>query len=84
MTGMGFKVSGTDARFNETASPIILQAQASDAAAVHVLLNDDAASLLSAPDKFAVKLHYPANADVKLVAAEMLYAAAQIKYYWKN
>jgi hypothetical protein len=84
LTGMGFKVSGTDARFNETASPIILQAQASDAAAVHVLLNDDAASLLSAPDKFAVKLHYPANADVKLVAAEMLYAAAQIKYYWKN
>ncbi|QHS55187.1 hypothetical protein GWR56_06405 [Mucilaginibacter sp. 14171R-50] len=84
LAGMGFKVSGTDARFNDTASPVSLQAQASDPAAVHVLLNDDAASLMAAPDKFAVKLHYPANADAKLVASEMLYAAAQIKYYWKN
>lgn len=84
LTGMGFKVSGTDVRFNDTASPVVLQAQASDAAAVHVLLNDDAASLLTAPDKFAVKLHYPVNADAKLVAAEMLYVAAQIKFYWNN
>lgn len=84
LSGMGFKVSGTDVRFNDTASPVVLQAQASDAAAVHVLLNDDAASLLTAPDKFAVKLHYPTNADAKLVAAEMLYVAAQIRFYWNN
>jgi len=80
---MGFKMSGREAKYNDQSGSVTLESTATNPQGIHVLLSDDAASLLSAPDKFAVKLHYPADVKAELIAAEMVFVANKIKENWK-
>jgi len=95
LTKLGFKVGndgGLSAKYNDQGGTVTFENSTSNPQAVHVLLNDDASSLLSSPDKFAIKLKYPAltgatddqiQQQEKLIAAEMIFVANKIKDNWK-
>lgn len=94
LTRLGFKVGtdgGLNAKYNDQGGSVTFESSASNPQAVHVLLNEDASSLLSSPDKFAVKLKYPGltgatdeqiQQQEKLIAAEMIFVANKIKDNW--
>ncbi len=90
---LGFKVGADGAKYNDQSGSITFESTPSNPQAIHVLLNENAATLLTNPDKFAVKLKYPSLAagstdeqyqkQANLIAAEMLFVVARIKDNWK-
>ena len=93
LTKLGFKVSGDEAKYNDQGGSVTLETSPSNPQAIHVLVQEGAASLLASPDKFAVKLKYTPIASgatdeqyetqAKLVTVEMLFAATKFKENWK-
>ncbi|MFA6084879.1 hypothetical protein [Mucilaginibacter sp.] len=93
LTKLGFKVGADGAKYNDAGGSVTLEISPSNPNAIHVLVQADAASLLASPDKFAVKLKYPAlttgatdeqyDTQAKLITAEMLFAATKFKENWK-
>ncbi len=90
---LGFKVSGDEAKYNDQGGSVTMETSPSNPQAIHVLVQETAASLLASPDKFAVKLKYIAlpmgatdeqyEAQAKLITSEMLFAASKFKENWK-
>nr|WP_067054256.1 hypothetical protein [Mucilaginibacter sp. L294] len=90
---LGFKTSGEEAKYNDQGGSVTFETSPSNPQAIHVLVQESAASLLTNPDKFAVKLKYqplPAgatdeqyDAQAKLITAEMLFSAIKFKENWK-
>ncbi|MES2267381.1 MAG: hypothetical protein V4520_11505 [Bacteroidota bacterium] len=93
LTKLGFKVGADGAKYNDAGGSVTLEISPSNPNAIHVLVQADAASLLASPDKFAVKLKYPAlttgatdeqyDTQAKLITAGMLFAATKFKENWK-
>lgn len=93
LTKFGYKVSGNEAEYNNRGDKINFTNSLSNPHAIHVLVQESAASLLTSPDKFAVKLYYPSINDgasdvqfdtqSKLIASEMIFAASRFKENWK-
>ena len=93
LTKLGFKVSGDEAKYNDQGGSVTLESSPSNPQAIHVLVQESAASLLASPDKFAVKLKYApiaanatdeqCDAQAKLIAAEVLCAATKFKENWE-
>lgn len=85
---MGFKAAGNGLKYGEQAPAIAFSNTPSGAQSVHILFNDGAATLLSVPDRLAIKLNYPAvsgspdDQQAKLIATEMMFVAMKIKDNW--
>ena len=91
---MGFKTSndgGLSTKYSDQSTPFMITPAASNAQAAHILMNDGAATSLTAPDKFAVKLNYPSltgasdaqyEQQAKIIATEMMFVAMKIKDNW--
>ena len=90
---LGFKISGDEVKYNDQGGSVTMETSPSNPQAIHVLVQESAATLLASPDKFAVKLKYTAlpagatdeqyDAQAKLITAEMLFAASKFKENWK-
>ncbi|GGH12497.1 hypothetical protein [Mucilaginibacter phyllosphaerae] len=90
---LGFKISGEEAKYNDQGGSVTMETSPSNPQAIHVLAQESAASLLTSPDKFAVKLKYTPlamgatdeqyEAQAKLITLEMLFAASKFKENWK-
>lgn len=90
---LGFKVSGDEAKYNDQGGSVTFETSPSNPQAIHIVVQESAASLLASPDKFAVKLKYAPLAatateeqydtQAKLITAEMLFAATKFKENWK-
>ncbi|KAA8485597.1 hypothetical protein BDE36_0374 [Arcticibacter tournemirensis] len=90
---IGFKMSGDQAKYNDQGGSVTFENSPSNPQAIHVLVQESAASLLVNVDKFAVKLNYKPlpmgatdeqyDAQAKLITAEMLFAASKFKENWK-
>lgn len=86
---MGFKADANGGlKYSEKAPAILFNSMPSNPQSVHILLNDGAAASLSAPDKMAAKLNYPAvsgspdEKQIKLIVTEMMFVAMKIKDNW--
>lgn len=88
---IGFKPSDSNnsgVKYNEQDPNVNFTNSDSKTESIHVLMNDNVQSLLTSPDKFAIKLKYPNLAgstdeqyqvQAKLIATEMLFIAMKIK-----
>lgn len=85
---LGFKISSNEIKYADQCS-VTLTTSPSNTQAIHVLVQEDAASLLPGPNRFTVKLSYAPltvdstdeqyEAQAKLITAEMLCVAGKFK-----